>query len=335
MDPTETSAMEYSSSLRVAAPLIHLILAQDPRYPFEALEEQIMAKTEIRREKSEQQSEAAKLLKSTLSRSLQRAVDLAQEKGASSWLTVLPLMDMGFCLHKSAFRGALALRYGWPSLLTPSHCACGTHFSVDHALSCPKGGFPSIRHNEIHDLTANLLSEVCSDVSIEPDLQPLTGEGFALSTTNTQDNARLDIAASGFWGGRFELTYFDVRVFNPYAPMNQHGRLSTCYRKHELIKKRAYEQRIHDIEHASFTPLVMSSTGGLGSAATITYKRLASSLASKWDQTYSDTMSWLRCRISSLLRSSIQAIRGARSSTGHAARAPRLMTAESQISISN
>ena len=80
--------MEYSSSLRVAAPLIHLILAQDPRYPFEALEEQIMAKTEIRREKSEQQSEAAKLLKSTLPRSLQRAVDLAQEKGASSWLTV-------------------------------------------------------------------------------------------------------------------------------------------------------------------------------------------------------------------------------------------------------
>ena len=73
---------------------------------------------------------------------------------------------------------------------------------MDHALSCPKGGFPSIRHNEIRDLTANLLSEVCSDVSIEPDLQPHTGEGFALSTTNTQDNARLDIAASGFWGGR-------------------------------------------------------------------------------------------------------------------------------------
>ena len=61
----------------------------------------------------------------------------------------------------------------------------------------------------------------------------------------------------------------------------------------------------------------MSSTGGLGSAATVTYKRLASSLASKWDQTYSDTMSWLRCRISfSLLRSSIQGIRGVASSPG-------------------
>ena len=37
-------------------------------------------------------------------------------------------------------------------------------------------GFPSIRHNEIRDLTANLLTEVCNDVCIEPDLQPLSGE---------------------------------------------------------------------------------------------------------------------------------------------------------------
>ena len=53
---------------------------------------------------------------------------------------------------------------------TPSHCACGTNFSVDHALSCPKGGFPSIRHNEVRDITAELLSEVCHDVEVEPHL---------------------------------------------------------------------------------------------------------------------------------------------------------------------
>ena len=32
--------------------------------------------------------------------------------------------------------------------------------------------------------------------------------------------------------------------------------------------QRSYEQRILEIEHASFTQLVMSSTGGLGPAAT-------------------------------------------------------------------
>ena len=50
-----------------------------------------------------------------------------------------------------------SLRYGWPPLRTPTLCACGASFSVDHVLSCPKGGLPSLRHNEIRDLTATLL----------------------------------------------------------------------------------------------------------------------------------------------------------------------------------
>ena len=37
---------------------------------------------------------------------------------------------------------------------------------------CPCGGFPSIRHNELRNLTADLLSEVCSDFGIEPPLSP-------------------------------------------------------------------------------------------------------------------------------------------------------------------
>ena len=58
---------------------------------------------------------------------------------------------------------------------------------MEHALSCLKGGFPSIRHNEIRDLTANLLTEVCSDDCIEPELQPITGEVLTGATSNAQD----------------------------------------------------------------------------------------------------------------------------------------------------
>ena len=131
------------------------------------------------------------------------------------------------------------------------------------------------------------------------------------------------MAANGFWGGTFQRTYFDVRVFNPFAPSNRHMQLSSAYRKHERIKKRAYEQRIRDIEHASFTPLVVSATGGLGNEAKTFYKRLASLLASKWDNPYNKTMCWLNCRLSfSLLRSAIMSIRGARSSCGNAVRTP-------------
>ena len=131
-----------------------------------------------------------------------------------------------------------------------------------------------------------------------------------------------------------------MRVFNPHATSNRNTTPLTCYRKHEKCKKRSYEQRILKVEHSSFTPLVMSLTGGFGPAATATYKRLATLLAWKWDQpySYSHTMGWLRCRLSSsLLRSSIQAIRGARSSAGRASKSTPpppidLMTQESQVS---
>ena len=220
----------------------------------------------------------------------------------------------------------------------PSICTCGSRFSVEHTLSCAKGGFPSIRHNEIRNLTATLLTEVCHNVSIEPGLQPVPNETLTGASANRQDGARLDIAANGFWGGTFERTFFDVRVFNPHAPSNRHTQLSSCYRKHEQTKKRAYEQRIREVEHSSFTPLVISATGGLANEASTFYKRLASMLATKWDHAYSTTLCWLRCRLAfSLLRSAIQSIRGARSSCGHAIRIPTavdLVNLESNISPS-
>ena len=72
---------------------------------------------------------------------------------------------------------------------------------MDHALSCRKGGLPSLHHNEIRDLTACLLTEMCHQVQVEPVLQPVSNPGsFALSTANTQEGAHLDIGMNGFWG---------------------------------------------------------------------------------------------------------------------------------------
>ena len=103
--------------------------------------------------------------------------------------------------------------------------------------------------------------------------------------------------------------FLNVKVFNPYAPSNQKTPLSACYRSHENEKKRKYDQRIREIEHASFTPLILSCTGGLEPQATTSYKRLASLLSAKWNQAYSLTIMWLRCRLAySLLRSSVMCI---------------------------
>ena len=168
----------------------------------------------------------------------------------------------------------------------PSRCVCGENFSVEHALSYPCGGLPSIRHNDIRDLTAKLLTEVCSNVSIEPALQPLTGERLSHRTSNSEEGARLGVCAQGFWGDRHQSAFFDVRVFNPLAPSNCRSALNSTYRQHESLKRRSYEQRVREIEHGSFTPLVFSATGGMAPAASIVYKRLDSLLADKRKQEY-------------------------------------------------
>ena len=189
---------------------------------------------------------------------------------------------------------------------------------IEHSLNCPRGGFPSIRHNEIRDITADLLSEVCHNVGIEPSLQSISGEHLFYRTANREDGARLDVVAESFWGKDRQRAFFDVRVFNPYAQSHRNTSLTQCYKQNELQKKRAYDQRVREIEHGSFSPLVFSTTGGMGPTATIVYKRLASMIAKKHNKTYSKTIHWLRCRLSfSLLRSAIMCLRGSRSSLHH------------------
>ena len=161
------------------------------------------------------------------------------------------------------------------------------------------------------------LRTVCHNVAAEPHLQPLNGETMAFRSAITDDGARLDIRARGFWNAAQDA-FFDVRVFYPNAPSNRSSSITAAYRKHENDKKRAYGQRVREVEHGVFTPLVLSSTGGMGREATTFFKRLADMLSHKQQKPYSVVMNWLRCRLSfAALRSSIMCIRGSRSSIHH------------------
>jgi hydrogenase maturation factor HypF (carbamoyltransferase family) len=55
------------------------------------------------------------------------------------------------------------------------------------------------RHNELRDLTAQMMNEVSHNVTVEPVLQALSGEVFQNRSTTTEVGARLDISADGFW----------------------------------------------------------------------------------------------------------------------------------------
>ena len=114
--------------------------------------DQMTIKAELQHLRQQQHLEAVAELQPRLPEHLHRAMELGSEKGASSWLSILPIEEHGFSLHKVAFRDALCLRYGWTPSHLASHCVCSHPFSIDHALTCPTGGYPTIRHNELRDL---------------------------------------------------------------------------------------------------------------------------------------------------------------------------------------
>ena len=107
--PDSLSSNEFSASLYVTTPLRALILSNNFNYGADIICSQYSREMEIKQSKMSNLSIISKELLSKLTTRLPMAVNLAQEKGASCWLTALPIQEHGFSLHKTAFRDALAL----------------------------------------------------------------------------------------------------------------------------------------------------------------------------------------------------------------------------------
>ena len=194
--PSGDANLDYTSSVKVTAPLVEQIVAQVHQLPEDSLIRSVQQ--EVKAERAKNLEKRAERLKEGAPQKTRRALDLATEKGSSMWLTSLPLKEMGFNLNKREFRDGLSLRYDWSITDIPSTCLCGEPFTIDHAMICMRGGFVIQRHNELRDLEAELLNMVCKDVVTEPVLQDVEGEQLTRGSNKAQD-ARLDIHARGFW----------------------------------------------------------------------------------------------------------------------------------------
>ena len=122
--------------------------------------------------------------------------------------------------------------------------------------------------------------------------------------------------AENFWSRDRQRSFFYVKVFNPQAQTYQNTSLAQGFHRNEREKRRTYEERIREIEHGNFSPLVFSTSCNMGPTATTVYKRLEAMIADKTNKSYSKTIHWMRCRLSfSLLHSAIMTmcLRGSRS----------------------
>ena len=220
---SDIAEQEYDFSKEVSSDLQSKIINQINEVDLDEVRLTKTKKYKYSRKRNEFYQTILESLRNEMNDEQRRCNDLAQMKCSSSWLTTLPSKDENFVLNKREFFNSISLRYRWQIKYLPSVCVCGTKFDVDHAMSCKKGGFVSYRHNDIRDIIAKSLDEVCTSVQVEPKLIPLTGEHFT-NQSNVTNEARLDVSAVGFWN-RCERAFFDVRVINPFAQRHRQQNL--------------------------------------------------------------------------------------------------------------
>lgn len=219
-----------------------------------ALDKELLKQTRKRivKAREERNTTILQQLHGRMNKEQLKANELNTMRGASTWLTTLPV-----CLKTSTWIRENSLM---PSALDTARLQniFQQFVLVENVLLstmlCRAWRVVHRRPDEVRDLVAFLPKEVCHDIKVKPPLETLTGEALRISA-NSSDEARLDVSARGLWM-RGQRAFFDVTVFNPFAKSHLNQKLNTAFTASENEKKRVIE-----IEHDSFSPLVFTPYG--------------------------------------------------------------------------
>ena len=103
----------------------------------------------------------------------------------------------------------------------------------------------------------------------------------------------------------------DVRVTHMNSKSYKDMNAAQVYKQHEGEKKRKYNQRVLQVEKASFTPLIFSTTGGMAPECERFHKKVAAMISDKTKEDYSKVMDYIRTRVRfTILKSTLVALRG-------------------------
>ena len=129
-------------------------------------------------------------------------------------------------------------------------------------------------------------------------------------SSNTSNQARADVSARVLWI-KGQTAFCDVRVFNPLAICHLHHSLPAVHKKNENEKKREYNQRILQVEHGSFTPLMFSCFGGMSRGCSRFFSHTAERFTNRRKELKSKISAWIKARLNfALIRSMLLCLRG-------------------------
>jgi hypothetical protein len=112
-DPTRIADNEYEYSTIATEPLVKLILEQAPVFELSSTTDLYGLLKAAKAIVSSNKTERSKAQQSTIMEDPEiRSILKHQiDKGASLWLTTLPIANLGFVMNKTEFMDALCLRY--------------------------------------------------------------------------------------------------------------------------------------------------------------------------------------------------------------------------------
>ena len=231
-----------------------------------------------------------------------------------AWLSSVPHRLNGIELSQEELRDNLRLRYGLMPQDIPTTCdSCGKKFSIEHALSCPKGGLVLSRHDDAAKEWGALGSRALVPIAItyKPKINnrtvqvERTGAGARQDGEEADDGtdtvgrtvnrasrsvgqpgqvlvlaySRADVSAHDFWK-QGTTGMFDIRIVNLNAGSYLRMTPKKALEKAEKENKNLYLQAC--LEHRrTFIPMVYSADGIPGAEALAAQKRLAKLLSYK------------------------------------------------------
>ena len=274
-----------------------------------------------RKERTEGELAEVKRRMEGASKATQKKLGRIGECGA--WLVLQPNKLNGTCLTAEEWRDNARIRYGYRPVDLCSHCdGCGAGFTVEHGLSCKKGGLVGIRHDDVRDEAGGLAAMALtqSKVSYEPTIFYGRGllAGQELQTTidakkRRVDEARGDVKIHGLWDKGSDCI-LDIRVTDTDA------KSYIPYTSRKVLERAAKEKKDKYLapcleRRRSFVPLIYSVDGMACKEAKAFERRVASLMASKWDRQYSEMVGFVRGRMSlAVIRANTMLLRGARTS---------------------
>ena len=109
------------------------------------------------------------------------------------------------------------------------------------------------------------------------------------------------------------MAFFDIKVFNPFAKTYLNMKNEAAFNQNERGKKTSYNQRVIDVEHGSFSPIVLSAFGGCGKETERVITKLVQKLSEKKDVPNSVMANYVRTKLSfELVKAQVMCIRGSR-----------------------